>query len=204
MDIIGVGFKNTFYYFRDGCIQSFRGQEDLDKIGAYLARRFSKKFVDKYEKIIRNLVDKFLAVSHQTFKSKRTLVKYIDTWLETQEELLGVFQIPESCQLYFPNKHKRLLVRFGMARDYASRQIVKAEKIYRLRLGKLLGTSNKHALMLLPHEVKLVAQTGNFPTASKKRKRFVLYSHNGLTNIYWNTAADRMYKKVINFKKKSC
>lgn len=192
----GLGFKNTFYYFRDGVIYSLRGQKDIIQITRYLEGKFSRKFAERFSQIIRAYAREFLKVTKVAFRSRLALVKNFDHFCLSFENLFSVFQMPEYAQLFLKNADRDLLIKFGMSRDFAARQcLVPAENIFRKRLGEILNINPERALMLLPEEVKTALRTGKFPAKFNRRKTFAMLFGKNKLSVCWNKEADRMFAR---------
>lgn len=191
-DAFSWRFKNLFFYFTNGFEYSFRSHKDLAKVTKVLKRRLNKNFVDKVGWEIRQGADDLLKVTKTAFKDKQSLIKNFDKFQATYASLTAIFQTPEIAQHFLPEKPKKLLFRFGLCRDQASRKLAVCEKIYRPALIKIL--KNRNALFLLPHEVKRYFETRQFPRDLDRRKTEMTITINGKTRIYWNKRADAIFK----------
>ena len=197
----GAGLKNTFYYYRDRVAYCYRGQKDLDNIAKLLNKEFNRKFIDEYSKKIKLYSKQLLKETEKAFTSKKDLINHFKKFCEVHKNLFSLLQLPEYCQLFLPHLNKKLLIKFGMSRDYAIKRLIKVEKIYRDRLGKLLKLSKITALMLLPDEIENILNKDKIPKNLKSRKTFALHTKECKIKVYWNKEADKIYKKLINIKR---
>ena len=197
----GVNFQNTFYYYKDELTYSYRAQKDLDKLVQHLEKRFSQKFVNEFGEKIKSYSRELLKITEKTFVSRRNLRKYFKDFCKVHTDLLSLFQLPEYCQLFLEHLDEKLLIKFGMTRDYAIRRLIKVEKIYRSRLGQIFKLPKITALMLLPDEIEQILKDQKIPSNVRQRKTFSLYTKNGKISYYWNKKADQIHKKVIGIQK---
>lgn len=188
-------FKNVFYYHLHGYEWSFRGKKDLSEIKAILEKELNSVFASRIGKAIRLSADDFLDVTKKTFKDKQSLVKNFSKFKKVYQSFVAIFQTPALAQLLVSDKDSKLLYKFGLSRDYAAKQLAKAEAIYRPRLGKVLGLPIKQALYLLPKEVELFLKNGKLPAGWKKRKRNIILIKNRKISVFWNKHADKIFKK---------
>lgn len=194
---IGWGMRNVFFYYRDGYECSFRSNRDLAALRKALAKKLNRAFVTRVSAQIRQRVDQFARTTEATFASKRKLTALLPKFCADATALFSIFQLPEYAQFLLPNTDQKLLVQFGLARDYAARILVANEKIYRPGLGRLLRMPKIQALMLLPSEVQHALQTGKFPANLPRRKTCVIKTINGKDGVLWNRAADVFYQKAF-------
>lgn len=201
----GWGFRNLFFYYHNEYEISFRGQKDLNELKKILKKKFNQKFVSKFgqEIIIRSNLLK--NITKKAFASKINLKKYLQEFYQASYNLFAYFQLPEYSQFFVSDSDKKLLIKFGLARDFAARQMIRNEKIYREQLGRLLNLPKSTALMLIPPEVDLYLRTGKFPKNLFSRKSCVVKMVNGKIEVLWNKKADEFFKKnnPINVLKKN-
>lgn len=198
----GWGFKNTFFYYKNGVEYSYRGQADMMALKQYLEKKFNKKLVQQYSQKIKTNADKFLAITKIAFKNKSFLQNNFDKFCEIYKNVFSVFQLPELCQILLPDADEKLLRQFGMARDYAARKLIIVEKIYRRKLGLLLGLTSEQGLMLLPHEVERVLQGKSSTFALINRKESAILTLNNKITIFWDKEAQKVFKKQISSQNK--
>lgn len=191
----GWGFKNTFFYYEDGVEYSYRGWTDMKDLKKYLQKKFNKKLVQQYSQKIKTNTDKLLAITKIAFKNKSFLQNNFDKFCEIYKNVFSVFQLPELCQILLSNADGKLLKQFGMARDYAARKLIIVEKIYRKKLGLLLGLTSEQGLMLLPQEVERVLQGKLSAFALKNRKESAILTLNNKIAIFWNKEAQVIFKR---------
>lgn len=185
--------KNVFFYFTDGYEHSFRGLKDMKELAKILRRDLNKKFAERVGRAIRRAADDFLRATKKAFKSKAALKKYFPEFLDAYASFICIFQTPQLAHYSNPEKDKKLLYQFGLSRDYAAKVLAKAENIYRPRLISLIG--HKKALYLMPEEVKRYLKTVKLPADLNKRKTWAVLTANRQTKVYWNEAADKVFKK---------
>lgn len=194
---IGWGMQNIFFYYRDGYECSFRSEIDLAALRKVLAKRLNRAFVAQVGAKIRQRADRFARTTQAAFASKRKLTALLPKFCADATALFSIFQLPEYAQFLLPRADRKLLVRFGLARDDAAQILVRNEKIYRWRLGQLLGLPRMQVLMLLPSEVENALRTGKFPVDLPRRKTCVIKTINGKDGVLWNRAADVFYRKAF-------
>jgi len=187
-------FQNVFFYHLHGYEYSFRGKKDLLKAKIFLERNLSIKFADRVGKAIRLGADKLLNVTKKTFKDKQSLINNFKEFKRVYGSFVAIFQTPALAQLLVRDKNKKVLIKFGLSRDYAAKQLAKSEVIYRSRLGKILGLPGKQALFLLPNEVESFLERGRLPASWGERKRNVIIIRNGRIRVYWNKQADKIFQ----------
>lgn len=189
----GWRFRNIFFYYVNGYVYSFRSVKDLEGITAVLKRKFSREFVTKVGKAIRSSSDQFLKVTRKVFKDKKTLTRFFDDFVVSYEKMISIFQTPEIAYYFLKNFDKKLLLEFGLSRDYAARRLAQAEKIYRKQLKKIIHSPK--ALLMLPWEVKNCLETGKFPNDLKWRETAVIITLNGRVKVLWNKEADNFFRR---------
>ena len=194
----GWGHRNVLYYYRDGYDVSYRAEKDLRALRQVLAKKLNPRFAAVIEKISRKRTNQLSRPTKAAFASKKNLIRLLPKFYSDMAAIFSVFQLPDYAQFLLPQTDRKLLVRFGLARDYAARIMVQNERIYRPRLGVLLGLPAREALMLLPDEVLEAARTGVIPRDLSRRKHFLMRVIGGKLTVLWNTKADAAYRKEIS------
>lgn len=188
-------FKNVFSYIDGNLCYSLRGWSDIRRLKKFLQRQVNQAYVTRVGQEIRVAADVLLAITKRAFHDKKSLRANLTAFCRAHGRLLTVFQMPELAWYFTQGKDKKLLARFGMDRDYAARQIVKVEAIYRRQLGKIVGLPARPALYMLPGEVETFLQNNTYPVGLKRRRSCVLLFVNGKPRIFWNRKADLFFKK---------
>lgn len=198
----GWVFKNIFFYYTDGVAYSYRSVSDFKSLRLYFEKKFNDQLVDNLGSLIKKRSTRLLTVTQKTFKSTADFKVNFSDFCQTFRGLFAIFQLPELAQVVSINADQQLIKRFGLARDFAARQVVLAEKIWRTRLGKMVGLTNQQALMLLPFEISNIIEGSALPPDLKKRRQAAIIFTNGEVDVLWNRKADRFFKKEIkNFDK---
>lgn len=190
---LGWGFKNTLYYYHSGYEDSYRGEKDMQELKDFLYKKFNKKFVDHLGEKIKKRSNQLLIITKMTFVSKKTLQKNFHHFCKAFCELFGIFQLPNFCQILLSDQDEKLLVKFGITREYSAKRILEAEKIYRKRLGELTGIPSQKALFLLPGEILNFIKTGYLPENFKERKRCLILTRKNKFFVFWNKKADQIF-----------
>lgn len=200
---LGIAFNNLTFYYQDGREYSFRGERDLAKLKIYLQKSVNQSFAEKWGQEIKRRGRTHLSTVRKVFRNNKSFKRYFPEFTESYTALIGIFQLPHLCQMLLPKANQKLLYKFGLARDYAARLLIKAEKIYRRKIGHYLDFKNERALMLAPFEVMSAIRSHRLPKDIKQRKTMLLFTVNGVTRVYWNKKADMIFGKINQLPKLS-
>ncbi len=196
-------FKNLFFYYINGYEYSFRAKKDMEDLRKFLNKNLDEKFVKRVGKEIRDSADELKRITNLDWGDKNKLKKGLDLFCKAYIRMLSVFQIPALVQIVVPNKDKKLLIEFGMYRDYAAKIFSEVDKIFPKKMSKVLGMPKETALMMLPDEVKHYLERGELPKDFEKRKTCAILTLNGKTKVYWNKEANKVfYEEYKKYKKK--